>query len=228
MATASSPAPVTAELPLDAEEYLTWLAVERGRSRNTLKAYRHDLSAYVAWLEARSVPLEDVTEADVAAYVGHLRADGRAPASVARALAAVRNLHRFLAEEGRTANDPAVEVAAPRVPSGLPKPLSEEDVTALLDTVVGNDVWLGYRAMVMPGVHIGHGAIIASGAVVVDDVPDYGIVGGNPARLLRRRYSDADIDRLLAVAWWDWPFERITVHVRTIMSGSIDELERCA
>jgi integrase/recombinase XerD len=138
-ATTSPPAPVTAELPLDAEEYLTWLAVERGRSRNTLKAYRHDLSAYVTWLAARFVPLEDVTEADVAAYVGHLRADGLAPASVARALAAVRNLHRFLAEEGRTANDPAVEVAAPRVPSGLPKPLSEEEVTALLDAVVGNE-----------------------------------------------------------------------------------------
>ena len=137
--TASASVPVTAELPLDAEEYLTWLAVERGRSRNTLRAYRHDLLAYVAWLDARSVALADVTEADVADYVGRLRADGRAPASVARALAAVRNLHRFLAEEGRTANDPAVEVAAPRVPSGLPKPLSEEEVTALLDAVVGNE-----------------------------------------------------------------------------------------
>jgi virginiamycin A acetyltransferase len=57
------------------------------------------------------------------------------------------------------------------------------------DTVVGNDVWLGHGAMVMPGVHIGHGAIVASGAVVADDVPDYGIIGGNPARLIRTRYS---------------------------------------
>lgn len=96
------------------------------------------------------------------------------------------------------------------------------------DTVVGNDVWFGYRSMVMPGVRIGHGAIIASGAVVVDDVPDYGIVGGNPARLIRRRHSDADIDRLLAVAWWDWPLEQITEHVRTIMSGSAAELEEAA
>ena len=94
--------------------------------------------------------------------------------------------------------------------------------------MVGNDVWFGYRAMVMPGVRIGHGAIIASGAVVVDDVPDYGIVGGNPARLIRRRYSDADVARLLALAWWDWPAEHITEHIRTIMSGSIDELEAAA
>jgi integrase/recombinase XerD len=134
----TAPAAV-AELPLDVEEYLTWLAVERGRSRNTLRAYRHDLAVYAGWLAAQSVTLEDVTEAHVAAYVGHLRASGRAPASVARALAAVRNLHRFLAEEGRAATDPAVEVAAPRVPSGLPKPLTEDEVNALLDAVVGNE-----------------------------------------------------------------------------------------
>ncbi|QKV67540.1 CatB-related O-acetyltransferase [Streptomyces harbinensis] len=96
------------------------------------------------------------------------------------------------------------------------------------DTVVGHDVWLGHGAMVMPGVRIGHGAIVAAGSVVVEDVPDYGIVGGNPARLIRRRYSDADIARLLAVAWWDWPLERITAQVRTIMSGGIDALERAA
>ncbi|WP_246468402.1 CatB-related O-acetyltransferase [Streptosporangium album] len=89
-------------------------------------------------------------------------------------------------------------------------------------TVVGNDVWFGYRAMVMPGVRIGDGAITASGSVVVDDIPDYGIVGGNPARLIRRRYSDEDIIRLLALAWWDWPLQHITEHIRTIMSGSVD------
>lgn len=80
----------------------------------------------------------------------------------------------------------------------------------------------------MPGVRIGHGAIIASGSVVVDDVPDYGIVGGNPARLVRRRFDDEDIARLLAVAWWDWPAQHLTEHIRTIMSGSIDELEAAA
>jgi virginiamycin A acetyltransferase len=96
------------------------------------------------------------------------------------------------------------------------------------DTVVGNDVWFGYGVTVMPGVRIGTGAIIASGSVVVDDVPDYGIVGGNPSTLIRRRYNDKDIARLLALAWWDWPLECITEHIRTIMSGDIDELEAAA
>ncbi len=96
------------------------------------------------------------------------------------------------------------------------------------DTVVGSDVWFGYRVMVMPGVRIGNGAIIASGSVVVNDVPDYGIVGGNPARLIRRRYSEKDIIRLLALAWWDWPSEHITEHIRTIMSGTLAELEAAA
>lgn len=96
------------------------------------------------------------------------------------------------------------------------------------DTVVGHDVWLGYHAMVMPGVRIGHGAIVAAGSVVVEDVPDYGVVGGNPARLLRRRHDDADIARLLELAWWDWPLERITAHLRTIMSGSVEDLARAA
>ncbi|MFE6399443.1 CatB-related O-acetyltransferase [Streptomyces alboflavus] len=96
------------------------------------------------------------------------------------------------------------------------------------DTVIGHDVWFGYRTMVMPGVRIGHGAIIASGSVVVDDVPDYGIVGGNPAKLIRHRYDPKDVARLLELAWWDWPLEHITTHVRTIMSGSVDALEAAA
>ncbi len=89
-------------------------------------------------------------------------------------------------------------------------------------------MWFGHGATVMPGVRIGHGAIIASGAVVTGDVPDYGIVGGNPARLIRTRYDAADVARLLAVAWWDWPVHHITEHVRTIMAGSIAELEAAA
>jgi virginiamycin A acetyltransferase len=96
------------------------------------------------------------------------------------------------------------------------------------DTVVGNDVWFGYQTMVMPGVHIGHGAIIASGAVVVDDVPAYAIVGGNPATLIRNRYHHDDIARLLELAWWDWPAEHITEHLRVIMSGTVGDLEKIA
>ncbi|MGW7274621.1 CatB-related O-acetyltransferase [Streptomyces sp. NPDC054864] len=96
------------------------------------------------------------------------------------------------------------------------------------DTVVGHDVWFGYGVMVMPGVRIGHGAVIASGSVVVDDVPDYGVVGGNPAKLIRTRYSEDEVARLLAVGWWDWPAEHLTEHVRVVMSGSIEDLERVA
>ncbi|MEU5953631.1 CatB-related O-acetyltransferase [Streptomyces sp. NPDC047525] len=96
------------------------------------------------------------------------------------------------------------------------------------DTVVGNDVWFGYGVMVMPGVRIGHGAVIASGSVVVDDVPDYGVAGGNPAKLIRTRYSEDEVARLRAVAWWDWPAEHLTEHVRTVMSGTIDDLEKAA
>ncbi len=96
------------------------------------------------------------------------------------------------------------------------------------DTVVGHDVWTGYGVTIMPGVRVGNGAVVASGSVVVDDVPDYGIVGGNPARLIRTRYPEPDIARLLAVAWWDWPLDHLTTHLRTIMSGTIDDLERVA
>jgi len=96
------------------------------------------------------------------------------------------------------------------------------------DTVVGNDVWLGYRALVMPGVAIGDGAVIAAASVVASDVPPYAIVGGNPARVLRRRFEDDEVERLLRAAWWDWPVELVTEHARTIMAGEPAELERIA
>lgn len=102
------------------------------------------------------------------------------------------------------------------------------DLPSRGDTVVGNDVWLGNGVTVMPGVRIGHGAVVAAGSVVVEDVPDYGVVGGNPARLVRRRFDDATVDRLLAVAWWDWLVEHVTAHQRTIMAGTVDDLEAAA
>ena len=127
----------TVELPLEAEEYLSWLVSERGRAGNTVSAYRRDLRAYCAWLGARSLDVVDV--GTIESYVGALRAEGRAPASVARALVAVRSLHRFLAEEGDAASDPGAGVDAPRVPRGLPKALSEAEVAMLLDAVIGNE-----------------------------------------------------------------------------------------
>jgi virginiamycin A acetyltransferase len=96
------------------------------------------------------------------------------------------------------------------------------------DTVVGNDVWIGYRAVVMPGVRIGDGAIVGAGAVVTADVPPYAVVGGNPATVLRKRFDDGDVERLLRAAWWDWPVELVTEHVRTIMAGTPADIERIA
>jgi len=96
------------------------------------------------------------------------------------------------------------------------------------DTVVGNDVWFGYEALVLPGVKIGHGAVIAAASVVASDVPPYAVVAGNPARVVRRRFDSVDVDRLLRAAWWDWPAATITTHARTIMAGTPAELERIA
>src|SRR5262245_43862371 len=108
-------------LPLEVEEFLTWLGVERGRSPNTLAAYWRDLRAYVAWLCGREIDLDQVRERDIAEYVGYLRESGKAASSVARATVAVRALHRFSADEGTLATDAAAEVEMPRVPKGLPK-----------------------------------------------------------------------------------------------------------
>ena len=126
-------------LPVEAEEFLSWLAVERGRSRNTLAAYRRDLVAYVEFLTGRGLAVVEVTEPVVEDYVAFLRAARRAPSSVARALVSVRSLHRFLEDEGDVEGNPAEEVGPPRVPAGLPKALSETEVLALLGAVAGDD-----------------------------------------------------------------------------------------
>ncbi|MDQ6614240.1 MAG: site-specific tyrosine recombinase XerD [Actinomycetota bacterium] len=126
-------------LSLDGEEFLSWLAVERGRAVNTLAAYRRDLRAYEAWLRQQHLDLGDVTEADVLAYLAVLWASGRAPSSVARALVAVRSLHHFLVDEGHSGTDPTGDVGNPKVPQGLPKALTETDVVSLLGAVVGED-----------------------------------------------------------------------------------------
>ncbi|MEO7557084.1 MAG: site-specific tyrosine recombinase XerD [Acidimicrobiales bacterium] len=128
-------APVT--LPDEAEALLTWLAVERGRSVNTLAAYRRDLLAYTGWLRERDTVLADVTTPDVEAYVGALKATGKAASSVARASVVVRSLHRFLVDEGLVDSDPSADVDAPRVPSSIPKALSEDEIETLLRAIVG-------------------------------------------------------------------------------------------
>lgn len=92
------------------------------------------------------------------------------------------------------------------------------------DIVIGNDVWIGYEAVIMAGVTIGDGAIIGARAVVTKDVPPYTIVGGVPARDIRRRFSDDVIARLLELKWWDWPAEQIQRNIKNIQSGRLDLL----
>ena len=92
------------------------------------------------------------------------------------------------------------------------------------DTVIGNDVWIGFDSLIMPGVNIGNGAIISSRSVVVSDVEPYTIVGGNPAKTIRKRFDPKDIDSLNSISWWDWPIEKITENLDVIVSGDIEKL----
>jgi len=96
------------------------------------------------------------------------------------------------------------------------------------DTVIGNDVWIGYQAAIAPGVRVGDGAIVASRSVVTKDVRPYAIVGGNPAVEIRRRYDDARIETLLRIAWWNWPIDRITTSIPVLMTGDPDALAEIA
>jgi integrase/recombinase XerD len=123
----------------DAEDFLVWLAVEKGRSTNTLSAYRRDLLRYRDHLRRRQQSVTTATEDDVIAFVHVLVGEGLAPASVTRTLVAVRGMHRFLVAEEVRADDPAAEVEMPRVPRGLPKALTLEQVTALIEVVTGDD-----------------------------------------------------------------------------------------
>lgn len=90
------------------------------------------------------------------------------------------------------------------------------------DIVIGNDVWIGARANIMSGVTIGSGAVIAAAAVVTKDVPPYAIVGGNPARVIKYRFPEKTIERLLAIAWWDWPEALIRERMQLLMSDNIN------
>jgi virginiamycin A acetyltransferase len=92
------------------------------------------------------------------------------------------------------------------------------------DTVIGNDVWIGYDCLIMPGVTVGNGAIISSRSVVTADVPPYTVVGGNPAKPIKTRFSPAVVSELEAIAWWDWPIDKISRHLPAIVSADIDVL----
>lgn len=94
------------------------------------------------------------------------------------------------------------------------------------DTVVGNDVWIGYDVTIMPGVKIGDGSIIAAKAVVTKDVPPYTVVGGNPARVIKERFDKQTVEKLLKIQWWNWSVDKITSNLPIITSGDIVELEK--
>ncbi|APC40856.1 CatB-related O-acetyltransferase [Clostridium estertheticum] len=93
------------------------------------------------------------------------------------------------------------------------------------DIEIGNDVWIGYDAIIMSGVKIGDGAIIATRALVTKDVPPYTIVGGVPAKVIKKRYDDETISKLLKIKWWNWTYEKIQANVKYIQSGNIDKLK---
>ncbi|EKD71290.1 MAG: Chloramphenicol acetyltransferase [uncultured bacterium] len=94
------------------------------------------------------------------------------------------------------------------------------------DTIVGNDVWIGNSATIMPGIKIGDGAIIATNSVITKDVAPYTIVGGNPAKLIRKRFDDETIQTLLKMKWWDWDIEKITKNARDIATGNVELLSK--
>ena len=92
------------------------------------------------------------------------------------------------------------------------------------DTVVGNDVWIGYESTMMPGVKIGDGAIIAAKSVVVNNVSPYTVVGGNPAKVIKQRFDNEIIEKLLKIAWWNWDIEKISANLEIIIASDIDRL----
>ena len=96
------------------------------------------------------------------------------------------------------------------------------------DIVIGNDVWIGYEAVILSGVTIGDGAVVAARSVVTRDVEPYTIVGGVPARPIRRRFDEETIDALLELRWWDWPPEKLTGSLRAIQAGDLEALRRNA
>ena len=93
------------------------------------------------------------------------------------------------------------------------------------DTVIGNDVWIGNSVTMMQGIHIGDGAIIGTNSLVTKDVEPYSIVGGNPAKLIRKIFDEETINFLVQLAWWDWPMDKIVTHMDAIIIGDLDRLK---
>lgn len=125
------------EFSLEVDDFLLHLSAELGRSRNTIDAYRRDLAAYEAWLADRDLDVLTIGGDDLIEFVGERQRDEIAIASLARQLAAIRTLHRYLAAEEYRDDDPTLQVDGVRVPAGIPKPLAEDEIDALFDAVQG-------------------------------------------------------------------------------------------
>lgn len=102
---------------------------------------------------------------------------------------------------------------------------SLEELPLKGDTIVGNDVWIGQNVTVMPGVHIGDGAIIAANSVVTRDIPAYCVAGGNPCRVIRRRFDEALTEYLLTLRWWDWDAKKIFWNMDALCSGDLEKIK---
>lgn len=96
------------------------------------------------------------------------------------------------------------------------------------DTTIGHDVWIGQGAKIKPGAKVGSGVIVAAGAVVTGTVPDYAVIGGNPAKVVRMRFDAQTIAALLDIKWWDWPIDVIRAHEAEIVGGDLDALRAAA
>jgi virginiamycin A acetyltransferase len=92
------------------------------------------------------------------------------------------------------------------------------------DIVIGNDVWIGYEAVILSGIHIGDGAIIGTRAVVTKDIPPYTVVGGIPAKEIKKRFDEETINKLLQIQWWNWSFDKIQQYLPYIMNGEVEKL----
>ncbi len=108
---------------------------------------------------------------------------------------------------------------------GWERAFNVDDFPMKGDILVGHDVWFGYNSLILPGRTIGHGAIIGAGAVVAKDVPPYAVVAGNPGRVVKMRFDETSIERLLKIAWWDWEIEKINRNIKLLCHLDIDALE---
>jgi integrase/recombinase XerD len=163
------------------DDYLRHLTVERGLARNTLASYRRDLAIYATWLDAAGIDRpEQATEADLTAFLRHLGAEREprlAVSSIARVLSAVRGLHRFLAEEGRTPTDPSRDLRPPKQPMRLPKAIPVEQVAAIIDAArVGDDVTALRDVALLELLYATGARVSEATALNVDDLVDDDVV----------------------------------------------------